>query len=1349
MLMVRMLTLWLLLCICTGVTGQGNRTISSITTSDGLSQGFVSSVFQDSRGFIWIGTLYGLNRYDGCEIRSYTPEVETTWALKSDAIYAICEGRNGILWLATDKGLVAFDPYSERFAHLDGKIGNVPRGSIMQLFIRQNGAIVTRVEGRNNLFEISPPDNLIRMIRAGKIEYGSFSSRSLLFSSEIIQPIQSFRLSNDSTIIAFDANMSLCIANLKTMQCKPAAPGDFNFRQIGNYGLIHCTDGNGYVFHLSTVNSQYLNLQFMQAFSKAGDKLCLIRWGDPDIIEMNILPGHNEIPGAGNLAFIRQFKALITLDNACSGPVISDKSGDLWAGTNGYGVRIAKNKKEGISHFAPKISFSNFVCLHDDKIWPGHFNQHIVYNTETDRMERAPWKATLPESVFVNSLFVDKSGNWWALTTVSDEWKLQKYTAETGKWSVIPVNAGNINGNRTVLTGDKQGNIWFVAGDARIIRVNPVNNHIEEWDVSTLFPAEEIPRFQSYCSAEDRQNTLWIGVSCGLIRIDNLSGTPDFRVYHNFTPQGILFASNHLLSVYPDRAEDNIVWIGTKGGGLCKFDKNTAETEIFTTHNGLNDNVIYGILPDSTGKLWLSTNRGISCYDLAARRFFNPFAEYSPLNIEFNTGGYRQLTSGKLAFGSVNGLFIIDPAKALDSTISVKIAITGIRIRGTGFNTPENASFVTVNEDNEFQIVIPFSQNNISVSFVALPENSEKSVRYRYRIPTISNDWIETGSERTINLAGMTYGSYQIEFQAAPQNADWSQSTRVYLQIEAPWYASNIAWLAYAALIFATVRLYTRRNKKRLELKHAVELGKLELDRMKTTDEFKARFYSYITHEFKTPLTILLNLASRIGTGNSARQLSSVKSGIIQQAENMLELVNQVMDVSRFNDKNPELHWRQGDIGTYVNLWVESFRPLAEFKQISLEYSTDAAGLIMDFDPIRLKYIINNLLSNALRHTPQSGSIKVALDRCNDARICLKVSDNGEGISSEDLPLIFNRNFRGKSKSRGDGHFGLGLAFVRDLVLLFNGEVKAESQPGIITKFTIYLPITNKAPLLEAEHKQPDDITPDPENQWPETGKLPLLLIADDNQVILSYLQSFLSRYFQVLVAPDGKIALEMALEHLPDIVLTDLVMPEIDGLQLTDFLKANELTCHIPVVMLSARSEVEDRIQGHQHGIDSFVPKPFHEQELVLILQNMLLLQQRWRERFQHKAQPDKAVEEVLFTYEQDYFSNDPLMKRMYDAFAKYYTDEELDLDQLCHILHISRSQLQRKTTAIASGSPMELLREFRLQRAHQLFLSDPHIQVKEVCTMVGFKNPAHFSTLFTKRFGVSPSELRKQMEV
>lgn len=1349
--MIRLSGLLISLIFVSSIDGQTPRSVSSITVANGLSQGFVTSLFQDSRGFIWIGSLYGLNRYDGYEIKSYTPELTAPHALRASIIYSICEGAGGVIWLGTEKGLVAFDPWSERFLQIADIPNSIPGGSIYQIFIRKNGSLVVRNSEKNIVFEVSPPENLMKAIRSGATEAAFFSYRILSYDNSVTQPLHNIRLCADSTLLAFDAGGNLCKASLNNMVCRSATPGDFSFRQIASYGFIEGTDGSGYLFHLSMVNSKGVNHRFMPIYYAAGEKCFLYQWSAPDVIELTIMPHHSAIPEFGNPVFTHQFKSTIPLGKPCSGALLFDRSGKLWVGTNGYGARIFGSPREGISHFGDETSFSNFTSLQNGLIWPGQ-SHDFVFNTVTRQTEIPPWRNTLPYGEQVNSLCPDEQGNYWALISSSGNFRFQKYNSKTATWSILPIPTGRIVGERTVVTGDKKGNIWFVAGNARVIRVNTVNDNIEEWNLADLFPPGETGQFHSYSASDDGHHNLWIGTSCGLLRIDYSTDKPAFQAFHNFSPNGILFPSNHLLSVCPDLTDRNVVWTGTKGGGLCRLDIQNGTTETYTTRHGLTDNVIYGILPDVTGKLWLSTNRGITCHDPATRRFFNPFPGQPDINVEFNTSAYRLLDSGKLAFGSVNGLFVIEPLKQKTNPGEIRAAVSDLRIRGAAINIPENASFISFNDANEYQINVPYSHNNISVTFVALPENPDKSVRYRYRISNLGSDWIETGTERTINIAGITYGNHTIEIQAASQNGDWSASTLLYLRIRAPWYATGFAWLTYLALVLIGIHLYIRRRRRQLELKHSAELDKMELERMKTMDQFKARFYSYITHEFKTPLTILLNLSGKISAESSKGALSSIKTGIRQQTENMLELVNQVMDVSRLQDNSPELHWRQGDVSTYIHLWVESFRPLSDFKHISLNYSTDASGIMMDFDPIRLKYIINNLLSNAIRHTGKGGKIEVSLNRCHDSRVCLTVADNGEGILPEDIPHIFDRNFRGKSGNRNEGHFGLGLAFVKDLVFLFGGEISVTSEPHVSTIFSILLPVSNTAPVMEVMETavQESSLIQQelPVRLTTEKGEQPLLLVVDDSQVILSYLKSFLSGYFRVITATNGKIAWNLALEHVPDLVLTDLVMPELDGLQLTDKLKAHELTCHIPVLMLSARGEVEDRITGHQHGADAFLPKPFHEQELVLIIRNMLLLQKRWRERFQSGQNDNNRESPQAAEQPEENFHSDPFMNRLYGLYEKHYAEEDFDLDALCQYLLISKSQLQRKLAALVTESAMELLREFRLGIAHKLFLENPEIQVKDVCTRTGFKNPAHFSTLFTKRFGVSPSELRKRPE-
>jgi signal transduction histidine kinase/DNA-binding response OmpR family regulator len=616
--------------------------------------------------------------------------------------------------------------------------------------------------------------------------------------------------------------------------------------------------------------------------------------------------------------------------------------------------------------------------------------------------------------------------------------------------------------------------------------------------------------------------------------------------------------------------------------------------------------------------------------------------------------------------------------------------------------------------------------------------------------------WIHAGLQRTANFALIPPGQYTLELQSISSDGNWADApiTQVSITIIPPWYRSSLAWILYAGLFIRLVFAYVRYERRFLQLKYAEEINEKEIERLQSLDDFKTRFFGYISHEFKTPLTIILGQARRIETEKNHQNIVQNAGAIHQQGQSMLEMVTQMVDITRLDKKEIKLNKRNGEMSGYVRFLVESLRSLAEFKDIKLDFQTAVPVLMMDFDPLRVKFIVNNLLSNAIRHTPPGGYIGISISVDTQNQMLLEVSDTGEGIAPEDLPKIFERYYQGPSPEpqQQGPHFGIGLTFVKDLVELFGGTIAVSSQLGIGSRFVIALPVTQAAPAMDIflpEMARMSDHLTGGLSDLSTDQSLPLLLIVEDNLFITNFIQYALEPHFNIEFARDSLSGYEMALKIVPDLILTDVMMPGIDGYELTNRLKSHELTNHIPIVMLSARSELSDRLTGQKHGANAYIGKPFDEQELVLTLKNLYQLQQQWRERYAAvrsrtemidlaaKTKTDQPAETVQQT--------DTFMLKLYAIFEKNYSNDAYNLLQLCRDSEMSKSQLQRKLIALSDLSSMELLRRYRLQKAYEILSEHPDYTVKEVCFMVGFKDPAHFSRLFSKMFHVAPSDIKK----
>ncbi len=1345
-----LITILFLALFSVGVRAQELR-MQALTVADGLSQGFVYCLFQDSRGFIWIGTFNGLNRYDGYQIKRFDPDNTIPWSLKANYIHCITEDRHGLLWLGTDKGPVVFDPHSERFVHLAETVPALPATEVTQIITCSDGRVWVNhwQPGTSGVLVIQPPDNLATLIRTERLNSRVFQVLPVTLSTNVNRSLSGLQMLQDSILIANDTNFRYCRINTETRTAERSDPRNLPHRRYGNYGLLYTIKGHqGFVFLPdSTADDVQRWSEFVQA---PGGEILLLRAGTAALHCMDTLASHREIPGYNQMPFYLQFPAFFSLDQLPSYAATIDLSGNMWVGTAGFGVRKISRGKLDYKRYLPKHSIYNFRFLPDGRVWPGNQYPHHVCNMQTGLLEPAPWVATLSTDYFPYSILIAQNGDWWMTALKHGRLILLTKDHTTNRWAEWPVSLHWLRDVQVQLLEDSQGDLWVAGNKGNVVHIRPQTGQTDTWDIRSCFPENRVDQLRSTSLAEDRAGNLWIGTNLGLIQVKNPEAKPTFRVWHNYNNSVPLFKTDWVLSVYPDPKTPDLVWLGLRGGGLVRFDTRTQTTRTYTVKDGLANNVVYSILPDSFGYFWLSTNRGLSRFDPQNQTFYNYNNTEPAINTEFNTGGHGYTPSGALAFGGIEGLFIVRPKNARKKPRPLAVLVTDVAVNGQYLDFSSSNTYLRINPDNTLELQLPHDRNNLVIAFAAPAAADPAGVQYRYRVFPLSKHWTTAGSQRSANLVGIPPGQYTIELQAQNTDDGWGAApiTYLHLSISPPWYRTVWAYLLYILTALALFRLYVQLVRKRLAMEHDMALGRKEMEQLKSLDDFKNRFFAYISHEFKTPLTIIIGLAERL-----RREHKSTPSAdnIAHQGQTMLELVDQMVDIARMDEHTLRLNQVLGNFTQYVRYLVESHRPLADFAQIRLEVFSDAADTVMDYDPLRLKYIVSNLLSNAIRHTRPGGIVLARIHQVDSKRVRLEIEDTGTGIAPEDLPHIFERYFRGKYKgdTGATGHFGLGLAFVKDLVELFKGTISVNSTPGHGTTFTIVLPISRQAPpmanqplvttsvsLVELVHLEPTN-----------NPSLPLLLVVEDNPGIAAYIQSCVQAHFRLLFATDGEQGWKMALEQIPDLVLSDVMMPGTDGLELTRRIKSHELTNQIPVVLLSARADIENSVIGQQQGADAYLGKPFYEQELVLTLQNLYDLQRRWHERYAALAK-QSAPAPIPESADYDTHPTDVFMQNLYGLFEKNYTNEAFDLPQLCRDLEVSKSQLQRKLAALSDQSAIELLRRYRLQKAHDLVVKNPRLNIKEICFQVGFKDPAHFSRLFSREFGVTPSEIKKISE-
>jgi signal transduction histidine kinase/DNA-binding response OmpR family regulator/ligand-binding sensor domain-containing protein len=1350
---LRSIGLWLLLyCPAAAQIREEN-----IGVREGLSQGFVTDLLQDSKGFLWIATYDGLNRYDGYEIKRYTAQPFAPWALNSAEINSIYEDQRQLLWIGTQEGVYIFDPLKERFFYLKAETYHLPSTAALNIIGNSKGEIYINFQSDKleaRLFKMQVPDDLVGQLRrqASPIER--------LYATRI--PVQ-LPISTDAlTVKGFFGDTLMLL-------CKTGGPAfryhekNGQFQQLSSASLPPYSDidqgillppggDQGFLFRQMTDNGhdsilhpcnrwpQVLRLENGTILLCLGELGKLYLKNDRKPLRSN--PTEYKKIFESDSPFQQEFTLIHKSERPWYFPIFLDKTGVIWAGTGGYGVKKINLKHLLFKGLLAGKSISSLRPMHQGRVWVRMFNaQSAILNTQTLKEETAPWAAY---RWVVSDLLADRKGNYWisiAGTHQNKTCRVAHWETATQKVTMLP---GTLPYQQDVperFLEDRDGNVWIAGCRGQLWRIRPGSFSVDTFSPS-LFSTEAIAYQRATALVQSAAGDLWIGTNLGLIQVRGPHlPQPVFSVFHREENPTEGLNNTWVTCIYPDASNPARLWIGTRGGGINVLDTKTMRFNYITASSyGIPDNVVYSIVPDQYGYQWCSTNRGL-CRFHPEKQTFVTFQESDGLlNTEFNTHSYLKNTDGTLWFGGVNGLNIIQPDQVHINTHPPIVAISGIKVRGQESTL-----------DSDSLLVLPYDNNHLTIDFSALDFTNSGTNRYRYRMIGLHNDWIEIGTRHSANFPALQPRKYLFEVQGATAGSDWSRPIRLEIIIRPPWYLSWPTKIFYLLLGAALLYLYIHYRVQHFRLKDQADISRKESDRLKAFDAVKNRFFVNLAHELRTPLTVILGLAERTQRQSEELETRQHSLRIADQGQTLMALSEQILELAKLDSNHLKLHPVCADICAFCRQLTENLAPVATARGIQLQFSAQPSSIRMDFDPVQFPKILNNLLSNAIRHSRKDSlvELKITLDT-PETSINIQVIDTGEGISAADLPHIFERYYQSNAESSHTGTSGIGLTLAKELAELMGGSLTVESVHGEGATFTLCLPRTQNAALLA----QPEPSTvrsPVPQLLIATTAdtELPLVLVAEDNEDLAQFLEICLNGYFRVISVSNGQEAYQKALQIVPDMVLTDVAMPGMDGITLCARLKAHQATSHVPVVMLTAKVEPEDRVAARQRGADAYLTKPFHEQELLWTLNNLMHLRQQWKNYLQTPADTTTTDTNAQTDIPPERLQvEDAFIQSLYGVFEQNYTKEAFNLEKLCQIMNMSSSQLDRKLKALTDQSPMEMLRLYRLEKARQLLRSVPPPSVSEVCFQVGFKNPAHFSRLFNKVYGKPPSEIRPDPE-
>lgn len=1388
------LTLLTFIIFQLNLSGQ-NIQFERVPNDLGLSQNLISCLIQDRHGFIWVGTKDGLNRFDGYEFKVWRNNPFDSTSVSDNYIKSVFEDSHGRLWTGTANGLSLMDRGRETFHRLP--VQDLSHPDVIRILEDKEGNIwlATR-RGGLNLMEI-PPDSYdlstakITHFRASEAENSLWEDNLKGFTideSGAIWVMSDFKL----CVVRKDTVLNKYV--IQRMHWEDIDPQWPNYKQSdftyskngeifidrryhnafeGNSGRTWFRIGGGFArrmphedrFHLSHVEfdkNDYLIPPLRGAHGagledKEGRLWVGGTWAlvvvDP-LTHKIVARHHNDEPPT------------MGIPRVGIQSLLEDRTGTIWAGTNGKGLykytpQLQRFSKKEKTTGLPGKSIRSIYETRDGIVWIGTTDLRLYHqNRETGLIQPTVldnrWKRTHETQLaYVYTMHEDRKGNFW----IGTEEGLFQFKKRTGgqieDWTFHPVYL-NDGKNETLCSvtdihEDSEGKIWLITR-YEFGKFDPENGYFDGKSYLKITQTERntanLP-----CIYQQKNGNFWLGTEAGLLKFE--TGSEQYSLYVNDPKNPKSLSQNKIKTILPDPSQpEKILWLGTAGGGLNRFDLETESFSHFTTADGLPDNVIYGILNDRQNRLWMSTNQGLARFNPNTKTFRNYIAKDGLQDNEFNSLAYFKSEKGELFFGGINGFNAFFPEDISDNNFVPNIVLTDFQIsnQSVDLKAPDSPLQKDISETEA--IVLSHKDNIFSFEFAALDLTNSVKNQYAYKLENFDEEWQYIGTKRTVTFTNIEPGEYIFKVKGTNHDGVWNEEgTSLKITILPPWWKTWWAYLGYFILLASGVLfLYKFQLNRQLE--------RAETKRLTELDALKTRLYNNITHEFRTPLTVIMGMTEQLATGKwqsavSKKEQEEIGKGfslIRRNGNNLLRLINQMLDLSKLESGTMKLDAGQSDIIGYLQYLTESFFSMAQEKNIRLVFYPEMPKLIMDFDENKLQHVVYNLLSNAIKFTENGGKIVFHANKeIPNGSTCLKlkIADTGIGISSENLENIFNRFYQvdDSSTRKGEGT-GIGLALTKELVELMGGKIFVESEVGKGTTFTILLPIKNEAELREI-HKDSKPVFEKNSSELntllasgnsKKSSDLPLVLIVEDNPDVATYIRQILEKDYQCVFAQNGQKGIETALETIPDIIISDVMMPEKDGFELTETLKKDERTSHIPIILLTAKATEEDKIIGLKTGADAYLMKPFNKDELFIRLEKLvqlrLALQSKYLNGNFEKATETKPITELTI--------EDIFLQKLQKTVEEKMDDPNLNPEILAKSVHLSQSQLYRKLKALTNDSPNYFIRKIRLRKALEL-LKKTDMNVSEVAYEVGFNDPNYFSRVFHKEFGKSPSVFNK----
>jgi ligand-binding sensor domain-containing protein/signal transduction histidine kinase/DNA-binding response OmpR family regulator len=1343
-----------LLFISGNIFSQNKYRLKNISTTDGLSQSSVIAIHQDKFGQMWFGTRDGLNKYDGSKFTVFRNDVTDKTSISNNDILAIEEDNTGKIWVGTYNGLNCYDPVTNTFKrYLHTKTNHTISGNAVWSIKKVGEEMwfgtskgLTIYNNKTNQFtsvfhsdtdnSSLPSNNIITILKTKKGEIwigttkglcqltnrknGKFYFKDYPLNNIDKLNVQAIAEDIHGNLWIGTKNKGLLKLDKSTNKFVPFLDNE-KYKEISSDIRALAIDTKGSLW-IGAYDGIYIlgedkSIQKINNSNNSNgiDKVKSVFIDKKGSVWIGCYYKGVNIWDVSNVNFsnYNQNSKKIPLSFDVVSAIVADKNQNIYFGTEGGGITIYNKNTEATSYINSKSGQTTkndikSMCLAENNIlWIGTFSKGIsAYNTISKRIEE-------------DRISVD----------------LNNLLKETGVYSI------KTEGN---------GILWIGTFGKGLIRYNTLDKTFQiigNDNTTANYLTNNIVR----TILVDTKNGVWIGTQNGLnfISLKDVQQN-NYAIKHFFYDSSAL-AGDDILTLFQDK--QNKIWVGTKAKGLHYFDGKKF-TKINLKIGNTVITSIHSILEDADKNLWISTNQGIIKYNTLQKTIVLYDQKDGLASNEFNDNASLKLDSNRFYFGSPSGITYFDAKKISLNPYSPQVLITNLRIKNETINPNDKDKILEKSIGYTKTITLDYDKANFTISFAIPNYIRSKNNEYSYRLIGLENNWTTTKNTEAI-FAIQNPGTYTFEVKGANNDGVWNKvpTTLTVVVKPAPW-RSVWAFLFYGLVIGLGLYGLIWIIKSKARLKQKLELEYLETKRIEENNLAKLDFFTNISHEFRTPLTLILGplqqiLADYNGTNEMYKKLLVIEGS----ANHLLNLINRLMDFRKLENHQVTLESANGNIVKFTKEIFLSFIEYAKDGGYTYTFESAEDEILVYFDRYKLERVFYNLISNAFRYTPKGGNINIKISRDN-TNIFIAVEDSGVGIAEAHIDKIFDLFFEIPTHNNVQKNYnkgtGIGLSIVKNIVKLHKGSIDVTNKKteGVVFKVTLPLgrehlldseiipdfkisdDITQYAAQLETttitEHEDIDDFVIKADKQT--------ILIVEDHKVLRSFMKNLLKKDYNIIEADNGKVAFEKALKYIPNLIISDVIMPEMVGTELCSKIKENLKTSHIPVILLTSRSSLVYKFEGLESGADDYISKPFNLIEFKLRVKNLLDSTERLKNKF--SSEDNFSPSEITVSS-----MDEELLKKAFKIVEDNISNEHFDIPFFSSELGVSRTMLFLKIKAWTNFTPNEFVHEVRLKRAVQL-LEQNKLNISEVSYKVGFNNPKYFSKCFQKRYGETPSQ-------